>query len=73
VREEIEEDGETTGRHKKKSARVAEKRVKEVRPIEEWLTEVQEQMRDSLRSNVTASTDDSLKTPKAQWIFAWAQ
>ena len=42
VREEIEEDGEITGRHKKKSSRVAERKVKEVRPIEEWLTEVQE-------------------------------
>lgn len=73
VREEIEEDGDATGRHKKKSSRVTEKRVKEVRPIEEWLTEVQEQMRDSLRSNVTASTKDALATPKPKWIFAWAQ
>ena len=72
VKEEVEDIDESSGRNRKR-LHVEERQVREVRAIEVWLTEVQEQMRDSLRTNVVNSTLDSQKTPKAQWIFAWSQ
>ena len=72
VKEEVEDIDESSGRNRKRS-KIEERQVKEVRPIENWLTDVQDQMRDSLRTNVLNSTIDSQKTPKPKWIFAWAQ
>ena len=56
-RETIEDDNEegNSGRMRSKP-RVMEVTVKEVRAIEDWLSDVEFQMRDSLRSNIRDST-----------------
>ena len=67
--EETYEDGQS-GRVRNRT-RVFETTVKEVRAIEDWLSDVEFQMRDSLRSNVTKSTVHYENSGKAEWIFAW--
>ena len=45
--------------------------VKEVKPIENWLSDVEYQMRDSLRSNIVDSAVMYQEVEKKKWIFAW--
>ena len=75
-RETIEDDNEeggNSGRMRSKP-RVMEMTVKEVRAIEDWLSDVEFQMRDSLRSNIRDSTVQYKNNQsKAEWIFAWPQ
>ena len=66
--EETNEDAPSGRRHR---ARVVETTVREVRPIEDWLTDVEFQMRDSLRSNIIDSTIQFENVDKKQWIFSW--
>ena len=47
--------------------------VREVRPIEVWLLEVEEQMRSSLPTTIIQGTLDFKKMPKQEWVFAWPQ
>lgn len=47
--------------------------MREVRPIEDWLTDVEFQMRDSLRSNISDSTMHFNSVAKKEWIFSWPQ
>lgn len=73
VKETIDEtlaDAPSGRRHR---ARVYETTVREVRPIEDWLTDVEFQMRDSLRSNIHDSTVHFDSVSKKLWIFAWPQ
>ena len=50
------------------------KEVEEVRPIEKWLSEVEREMKMSLRFELGESTIDLQKErPKHEWIFAWPQ
>lgn len=74
-RETIEDENEeeNTGRMRNKP-RIMEMTVKEVRAIEDWLSDVEFQMRDSLRSNIKDSTVQYKNNQsKAEWIFAWPQ
>ena len=57
LKETIDETNEDAPSGRRHRARVIETTVKEVRAIEDWLSDVEFQMRDSLRSNVVASTD----------------
>ena len=68
--EETLKDAPTGRRHR---ARVVETVVREVRPIEDWLTDVEFQMRDSLRSNIHDSSTHFDSVAKKQWIFSWPQ
>lgn len=45
--------------------------VREVRPIEVWLLEVEEQMRSSLRMTIIQGSLDFKKMSKQEWVFAW--
>jgi len=47
--------------------------LKEVRPIEEWLLEVEYQMRNSLANSVSQSLKAYDKVAKQDWIFDWSQ
>ena len=60
--DEVNEDAPTGRRHK---TRVVETMVKEVRAIEDWLSDVEFQMRDSLRTNVIESTIQYEQVSKA--------
>lgn len=42
-----------------------------VRNIEEWLGEVEQQMKESLRQQVRLSSEDYYQRPRSQWIFEW--
>lgn len=43
----------------------------QVRSIEEWLTEVETQMRDALRGLISASAEDYSAAERKAWIFEW--
>lgn len=43
----------------------------EVRNIEDWLAEVESQMRDSLRDLVKRSAADYSVESRKDWIFEW--
>jgi hypothetical protein len=74
-KETIDEQDMNAPTGRRHRTRVVETTVKEVRAIEDWLSDVEFQMRDSLRSNVIDSTVQyqNQSTSKAQWIFAWPQ
>lgn len=72
-KEKVDENNEDAPPGKRNRTRVIETTVKEVRAIEDWLSDVEFQMRDSLRSNVIKSTEQYHKASKAKWIFAWPQ
>lgn len=48
-------------------------KTESIRNIEEWLRDVETQMRDSLRSQITNSMADYSDATKKEWIFNWAQ
>ena len=43
----------------------------EVRNVEEWLTDVETQMRDSLRALVKRASGEYSRQDRPNWIFAW--
>lgn len=43
----------------------------EVRNVEDWLTEVETQMRDSLRDNIKKSSSKYSIEKRKDWIFEW--
>lgn len=63
---------ELTKQQKGKVAYVTSE-VREVRPIEFWLLEVEEQMRSSLRTTIIQASLDFRKMSKQEWVFAWPQ
>ena len=72
-KETIEEQDMTAPTGRRHRTKVVETTVKEVRAIEDWLSDVEFQMRDSLRNNIIESTVKFQNTSKATWIFAWPQ
>ena len=67
----IDEKDENAPRFHKYRTRVRTITTREVRPIENWLADVETQMRDSLRSNIVDSTIQFSNVSKKKWIFAW--
>lgn len=70
-KETVEETFEDQHGRSRTRSKVINTTVKEVRAIEDWLSDVEFQMRDSLRSNVINSTVEYKNVSKAEWIFAW--
>lgn len=44
----------------------------EVRNVEDWLTEVEVQMRDSLRDLIKRSSADYSTENRKKWLFNWS-
>lgn len=42
-----------------------------MRNIEEWLFEVEQQMKDSLRFNIVRAAAEYSDDSKGEWIFKW--
>ena len=58
---------------KKTPKAIKEETSREVRPIEIWLLEVEDQMRNSLRTSIVQGMLSHAKMAKQDWIFAYPQ
>jgi len=56
---------------KKTPKAIKEETSREVRPIEIWLLEVEDQMRNSLRTSIVQGMLSHAKMAKQDWIFAY--